>query len=148
MNLIDEAGDWNGPEYCAQHIYGIEFMVGSQLINQYTSWDGQKAFDLMSLLLPEPGQAESPGQQQAREIVEDCLRRSFGFKLAHGIILRVIGPTLGSLWRQNPGSDDVPGTYAHWLRYGMVYWEPDVVAAPLEYETIEPVKRGPLLEAV
>ena len=55
MNLVDEVGNWNGAEYVAQHVYAIEYMEGSQLINQITSWDGQRAFDLMSLSLPEPG---------------------------------------------------------------------------------------------
>ncbi|KAK5133329.1 hypothetical protein LTR08_007854 [Meristemomyces frigidus] len=148
MNLVDEEGDWNGPEYIAKHVYAIGYMVGSQLINQLTSWDGQKAFNLISLALPKPGQPESPEQKQAREIVEACLQQSFGFKLAHGLILRVSGPTVGSLWREHTNSDNVPGTYAHWLRYGMVYWEPDVVPAAMEFELIEPAKRGPLLREV
>ena len=43
------------------------------------------------------------------------MQRSFGFKLAHGLILRVFEDTLGSLWRKNEGLDGVQGTYAHWL---------------------------------
>ncbi len=111
MGLIDEQDSWNGPEYVANHIYAIEYMVGSQLINEYTSWNGQRAFDLMSLPLPSEGECETEDQKVAREIVEGCLSRSFGFKLAHGLIIRVLGQTLGSLWRRHKGSDDVVGTY-------------------------------------
>ncbi|GAB7355453.1 hypothetical protein MBLNU459_g5957t2 [Dothideomycetes sp. NU459] len=110
MGLVDEEGGWDGPRYVAEHVYGIDFMVGSQFINELTAWDGQKAFDLMSLSLPKRGEQESAKQKEAREIVEACLQKSFGFKLAHGIILKTLGCTLGSLWRQHEGPDDVPST--------------------------------------
>jgi hypothetical protein len=99
----------------------------------------------MSLPLPREGEVESAEQKQAREIVEACLQKSFGFKLAHGLILRVFGDTLGSLWRKHEGSDNVPGTYAHWLRHGTVYWNQDGIPPTLEFKVIEPFKRGPLL---
>jgi hypothetical protein len=41
-----------------------------------------------SLSLPKEGEIESA---EAREIVEACLQKSFGFNLAHGLILRVLG---------------------------------------------------------
>lgn len=145
MGTVDEEDDWDGPAYVAHHVYAMEFMVGSQLINEMTAWDGRRAFELMSLQLPREGEPESEDQKLAREIVEACLSRSFGFKLAHGMILKVCGDTLGSLWRKHEGSDDVPGTYAHWLRYGMVYWSQDELPPPLVFEEINPYKRGPLL---
>jgi hypothetical protein len=145
MRLIDTEDNWNGPEYVCKHVYAPEFMVGSQLINEMTAWDGNKAFHLLSLPMPKPGEVESEEQKEAKHIVEECLRRSFGFKLAHGIILRVYGNTLGSLWRKNDGSDVVPGTYASWLRHGMVYWCQDNLPKSVEFEIAEPYKRGPLL---
>ena len=108
MGLVDDEDGWDGPRYVAEHVYAIEYMEGSQLINSFTDWDGRRAFELMSLHLPKGGEEESEEQKKAREIVEGCLQRSFGFKLATGLILRVLGPTLSSLWRENPGSDDVP----------------------------------------
>jgi Capsular polysaccharide synthesis protein len=145
MELIDEEDGWNGPQYVVDNIYAINFMEGSQLINQFTNWDGRKAFDLMSLPLPKDGEPESPEQKEARDIVEGCLQRSFVFKLAHGLILKVFEATLGSCWRDNPGSDDVPGTYAHWLRYAMIYWNQDNLPPTLDFKVKPPVKRGPLL---
>ncbi|KAI1505688.1 hypothetical protein F5X99DRAFT_367370 [Biscogniauxia marginata] len=145
MGLVDEDDGWDGPRYTAEHVYAIEYMVGSQLINEFTAWDGRRAFELMSLPLPGEGEAESADQGLAREIVEACLARSFGFKLATGLILKVIGETLSSLWRKHEGSDDVPGTYAHWLRHGTIYWTQDNLPPRLEFEVIEPFKRGPLL---
>ena len=145
MGLIDEEDGWDGPKYVAEHVYGIEYMEGSQLINEFTAWNGQLAFDLMSLSLPKEGDMENTEQKQAREIVEACLRRSFGFKLAHGLILRVMGDTLGSLWRKYDGSDNVPGTYAHWLRHGTTYWTQDGVPATLDFKVIEPFRKGSLL---
>ncbi|KIJ31488.1 hypothetical protein M422DRAFT_214304 [Sphaerobolus stellatus SS14] len=145
MGLVDQKDGWDGPKYVAEHVYGIEYMVGSQLINDITGWDGQKAFNLMSLSLPKEGEVESAEQKQAREIVEACLQKSFGFKLAHGLILRVLGDTLGSLWRKHEGSDNVPGTYAHWLRHATMYWNQDGIPPTLEFKVIEPFKRGPLL---
>ena len=146
MGLVDEEDGWNGPEYVAEHVYAIDYMVGSQLINEITGWDGQKAFNLMSLSLPKETEVESAEQRQAREIVEACLQKSFGFKLAHGLILRVFGDTLGSLWRKYEGSDNVPGTYAHWLRHGTMYWNQDKIPPTLEFKVIRPFKRGPLLK--
>ena len=147
MGLIDEEDNWNGPKYVAEHIYAMDYMEGSQLINAMTAWDGPKAFELVSLSLPQADEQESAGQRQAREIVERCLQKSFGFKLAHGLILRVMGDTLGSLWRKHDGSDNVPGTYARWLRHGTMYWAPDEAPPPLDFQVIEPYKRGPLLRA-
>ncbi|TKA61929.1 hypothetical protein B0A55_11007 [Friedmanniomyces simplex] len=111
MGLIDEEDNWNGPAYVAKHFYAMDYMVGSQLINEFTAWNGQRAFDLMSLSLPHPGEPAGPDQKLAGEIVEACLRTSFGFKLAHGLIIRVLGETLGSLWRKHEGSFDVQWTY-------------------------------------
>lgn len=145
MSLVDEEGDWNGPRYCAEHIYAIDYMEGSQLINEFTEWKGLQAFELMSLSLPKEGEAEAEDQRQARTIVEACLQRSFGFKLAHGLIIRVYGDTLGSLWRKHTGSDNVRGTYAHWLRQGMIYWTQDGLPPRQEFKEIAPLKRGPLL---
>ena len=145
MGLIDEEDGWNGPKYSAEHVFAIEYMIGSQLINEYTAWNGPRAFELMSLHLPKDGEVESEDQKLARGIVEACLQKSFGFKLAHGLIIRVLGETLGSLWRKHTGSDNVPGTYAHWLRQGMIYWTPDKLPEALDFKEIAPFKRGPLL---
>ncbi|KAI0599181.1 capsule polysaccharide biosynthesis protein [Biscogniauxia sp. FL1348] len=146
MGLVDDEDGWDGPRYCADRVYAIDHLVGSQLVNELTAWDGRRAFDLMSLPLPRgEGEPESADQRQAREIVEGCLARSFGFKLATGLILKVLGPTLSSLWRENEGSDDVPGTYAHWLRHGTMYWTQDQLPDRLDFQVIEPYKRGALL---
>ncbi|KAK7935829.1 hypothetical protein PG985_001324 [Apiospora marii] len=145
MGLVDDEDGWDGPRYVREHVWASEYMESSQLVNQLTAWNGAKAFELMSLPVPREGEAESPEQQQAREIVEGCLQRSFAFKLAHGIIIRVLGPTLGSLWRANEGSDDVPGTYAHWLRYGMLHWRQKSLPERCGFNLDEPFKRGPLL---
>lgn len=146
MGLVDEEDNWNGPKYVAEHVYAMDYMPGSQLINEFTSWDGNKAFDLMSLSLPKDGAVEDDEHRQAREIVEACLRKSFAFKLAHGLIIRVLGETLGSLWRKHTGSDDVPGTYAHWLRHGTMYWCQEDILPPLKFKVITPLKIGRLLE--
>lgn len=143
--LIDEEDGWNGPEYFAKHVFGIDYMIGAQYINELTAWDGPRAFELMSLAMPKAGEKETADQMKAREIVEGCLAKSFSFKLAHGIIIRVLGQTLGSLWRANPGSDVVSGTYAAWLRYGMIYWCGDNLPERQMYEVIAPYKVGPLL---
>lgn len=145
MGLIDEEDGWNGPEYVAKHVWATDYMVGSQLINEYTAWKGKRAFELMSLPLPRKGEAESTEQQLAREIVENCLSRSFGFKLATGMILRVLGDTLSSLWRKHEGSDDIEGTYAHWFRHGTLYWCQDELPPRTQAGAGEPWKRGPLL---
>jgi len=145
QGLVDEEGGWDGPKYTAEHVCAIEFMVGSQLINQMTAWSGTLAFELMSLSLPTEGEIENEKQKQAREIVEACLQRSFGFKLAHGLVIRVLGDTLGSLWRKHVDSDNVPGTYAHWLRHGTMYWCQDALPATEDFKIIAPFKTGPLL---
>ncbi|KAK8034321.1 hypothetical protein PG993_009316 [Apiospora rasikravindrae] len=145
MGLVDDEDGWDGPRYVREHVWASDYMEASQLVNQFTAWDATKTFELMSLTVPREGETESDGQRQAREIVEGCLQRSFAFKLAHGLILRVLGPTLGSLWRANKGSDDVPGTYAHWLRYGMLHWRQENLPKRWEFEVVEPLKRGPLL---
>ena len=144
MGLVDKEDGWNGPEYVAKHVYAIDFIVGSQLINEMTAWNERKVFDPISLSLLKEGEVESGEQKEAGEIVEACLQRSFGFKLTHGLILRVFGDTLGTY----EGSDDVQGTYAHWLRYASMYWNQDNIPPTLELKVVEPFKRGPLLREV
>ncbi|KAL5337985.1 hypothetical protein BJX70DRAFT_388869 [Aspergillus crustosus] len=146
MGLLDEKGGWDGPQYSVQHVYNVEFMSGSQYINEFTEWDGQLAFNLMSLPVPGENEEESAQQSIAREIVEACLTKSFGFKLAHGLIMRTHKVTLGSAWRDHPGSDVVRGTYAAWLRHGMVFWEQDEIPPRVLLELLEPTKVGGLLE--
>jgi hypothetical protein len=145
MGLVDEEDGWDGPTYAAAHIYAINFDEGSQLINELTNWNGPRQYELMSLSLPKEEEEESADQKQAREIVEACLQRSFGFKLAHGLILRVMGDTLGSLWRKHVGSDNVPGTYAHWFRFGTTYWNQRELPPPINMGDIKTIKVGPLL---
>ena len=156
LGLVDDADGWDGPRYAAERVFAVDFAPGSQLVNELTGWDGRLAFELLSQRLPsatatatgssrEEEEEETPEQARARGIVEACLTRSFGFKLAHGLIVKVMGETLGSLWRAHPGSDDVPGTYAHWLRHATVYWCPDALPEPVQFERIEPYRRGPLL---
>ncbi|KAH0496033.1 hypothetical protein TgHK011_009551 [Trichoderma gracile] len=145
MGLIDEEDGWNGPQYVANHIYAYHYMVGSQLINEITAWNGPKQFELMSLPISKQEEAESDDQRLARRIVEEVLSKSFGMKLATGMIVRVMGETLGSLWRNNDGSDNVPGTYAHWLRYGTLYWCPKRHPPRLEFTEMPAYKIGPLL---
>ena len=145
MGLVGEEDGWNGPEYVANHVYAIEFMEGSQLINDFTAWNGPRAFELMSLPLPKAGESSTRDQEEARKIVESCLQRSFGFKLAHGLILRIRGETLGSLWRSHVGSDDVPGTYAHWLRHGTIYWTQNDLPPRLDFKVQKRFKTGLLL---
>ncbi|KUJ07631.1 uncharacterized protein LY89DRAFT_691697 [Mollisia scopiformis] len=143
--LIDHETGWNGPEYWAQHVYGIDYLQYSQLMNVYTQWNGQRAFDLMSLHLPAEGEQETPDQKEARTIVEHHLSNSTIVKLAQGIIVKVMGDTLGSLWQKNPGADNVEGTYAHWLRYGMLHWNQESIP-PTQLFQVEPAtKVGPLL---
>lgn len=145
MGLVDEEGGWNGPAYVVEHIYRIDCAVGSLLVNYMTGWDGPTAFRLLSLSLPKEGEAETEHQARAREIVEACLSKSFALKLYHGLIVEMLGETLGTLWRKNEGSDNVPHTYAHWLRYGAVHWEQDGLPSRLEFQLEKPLKRGPLL---
>ncbi|KAI4112557.1 MAG: hypothetical protein LQ345_006314 [Seirophora villosa] len=148
LGLVDEEDGWHGPEYHSKRVYSIDFVEGGFLINDFTQWDGRKAFHLMSLPLPRAGEEEESEEQQlARNIVEACLRRSFAVKLPHGLIEMVIGATLGSLWREHEGSDDVPGTYAHLLRHGTMYWNQDGIPPPVKYGVLEPIKRGSLLQA-
>lgn len=142
----DDKDKWDGPQYVVDHVYAIEYMIGSQLINEMTAWNGPRQFELMSLPLPKAGETESEDQKQAREIVEACFNKSFGFKLATGLIIRVMGQTLSSLWRSNEGSDDVPGTYAHWLRYGSRYWNQKELPERQLFTVQKPLKVGSLLK--
>ena len=95
VGLVDEEADWNGPEHIAKHIYAIDYMVGSQLINLRMIWNGLRVFDLMSLSLPQEGEEETADQKQELEIIVACLTKSFRIKLAHGLISEVFGDTLG-----------------------------------------------------
>ncbi|OAA48793.1 Capsular polysaccharide synthesis [Cordyceps fumosorosea ARSEF 2679] len=146
MGTVDETLGWDGPRYGKEHVFAIDFLTGSQLINSLTGWDGRRQFELLSLRLPVDGQEETADQREAREIVEQCLTRSFAFKLATGLILRVMGDTLGALWKKNAGSDDVPNTYAAWLRHATTCFTPIELPEPVDVFLSEPIKRGRLLE--
>jgi hypothetical protein len=70
VGLVDEAEGWNGLDYVKNHVYGIDFMSGSQLINDLTSWNMKAQFKLMSQKTPERGQEEVDQQKKAREIIQ------------------------------------------------------------------------------
>jgi len=108
MGLVNEEDDWNEPKYVVEHMYSIDHVVGSQLIDDMTGWDRKKAFDLMLLSLLKEGEVESADQKRAREIVKACLQKSFACKSAHELILRMFGETLGSLRRKHVALDDMP----------------------------------------
>lgn len=99
----------------------------------------------LSLSLSAHGEAASEDQRQAREIVEVCSGRSFGFKLAHVMILRVFRETLGSLCRKYEEPDDVVRTHTHWLRFGIIHWNQDVISPPVIFPPMKPIKKGLLL---
>jgi hypothetical protein len=143
--LIDAEDSWNGPEYWVKHVYAPNSIPYSQMMNMFTSWNGRKSFELMSLPLPKEGEQETEDQRLARVIVERHLGKSHVVKLWQGFVVKVLGDTLGSLWAKNGESDNVPGTYAHWLRHGTVYWCPDELPPTLEFEFDAPTKIGPLL---
>lgn len=145
MGLVDYESDWNGPRYIAEKVYGIEDFDYSDLINEMTGWNGEEAFKLLSLRLPAEGDVESEDQRLARELNQACLKRSFALKPAHGMIVKIAGETLGTLWRANDGSDDVPGTYSHWLRHGMTYWNQDEIPPALDFQVLAPTKVEHLL---
>ncbi len=145
MGLLDVESDWYGPKYVAEKIYGIEEAEYSDLINEKAGYDGEMAFKVMSLQLHEGVDFENDGQRLATEIVEACLQKIFVLKLAHGMVVKIAGETLGSLWRANEGSDNVPGTYSHWLRYGLTYWNQSELPPALKFRIIAPAKFGPLL---
>jgi hypothetical protein len=146
MGLVDEAEEWNGPEYVKNHVYGIDFMSGSQLINELTGWNGRAQFELMSRKMPEQGAKEDDQQKEAREIIQKVLQKSWGFKLAHGMILAVYKETLGSLWRDHEGSDVAPGTYAAWFRHATLHWDQNAVPSKVDFPLVEAWKKGPLLD--
>ena len=149
MGLVDKDDGWDGPNYSAKHIYAMEYIEGSQFINSYTKWNGFRAFELMSLQLPKESETESSAEQKlAQEIVQECLRRSFASKLAHGMILKMYHETLGSLWRKHMASGRIPGTYACYLRHGMLFWCPENLPPRVEFRAIAPFKRGSLLREV
>lgn len=52
----------------------------------------------------------------------------------------------GVCWGGSEEMDFVLGIYAHWLRYGMVYWNQAGVARRVDYGAVEYIKRGSLLK--
>ncbi|EMD85400.1 hypothetical protein COCC4DRAFT_66421 [Bipolaris maydis ATCC 48331] len=146
MGLVDEVEGWNGPDYVKNHVYGIDFMSGSQLINELTDWNGRAQFELLSTNMPEKGTKEDEKQRKAREIIQAVLQNSWGFKLAHGMILAVYKETLGSLWRDNEGSDVSEGTYAALFRHATLYWDQDALPCKVDFPITPPWKRGTLLD--
>ncbi|EGX88950.1 capsule polysaccharide biosynthesis protein, putative [Cordyceps militaris CM01] len=145
MGTVDEELGWDGPRYGREHVFAVDFLTGSQLINQLTRWDGARQFALLSLRLPADGEEETADQREARATVEQCLARSFAFKLATGLILRVMGDTLGALWKKNAESDNRPNTYAHWFRHATTYYSQKELPVPVDVFLVEPIKRGRLL---
>jgi hypothetical protein len=61
------------------------------------------------------------------------------------MIQKVFGNTLGTFWRLHEGSDNVPGTYAHWVRYATEHWEQDALPSPIEIPIGDAFRSGPLL---
>ncbi|KAI9695319.1 MAG: hypothetical protein M1820_008726 [Bogoriella megaspora] len=144
LGTVDKDLGWNGPEYGEKHIFALDIATHALLIDYLAFFSGARAFQLLSLPLPREGTGQTEDQKAARNIVEQLLATSFAVKLGHSGT-RIFGETLGLLWRKNAGSDDVVGTYAHWLRFAMVHWTRIENPKPLEFKAQKPLKVGPLL---
>lgn len=142
---LDEGDKWDGPKYVREKAWLWSMMDGAFAHEQMTGWSGQKQFDLLSMPLPTPGEAESADQQLAREIVEKLVGESWCLKLGHGFSAKLFGAdTLGMLWRKNDGSDAKEGTYAGWLRWAEVSCRQRRPMEPLEGLVYEPTMVGSL----
>ncbi|KAH7313619.1 hypothetical protein B0I35DRAFT_435555 [Stachybotrys elegans] len=118
---LDEAGGWNGPEYVRTKCWLYSMIDMAYVSEQLTGWNSRRQYELLATKLPSSGEAESDDQKLAREIVEKSIAQSWSLKLAHGFSAKLFGaPTLGFLWRANPGSDCADGTYAGWLRWAQL----------------------------
>ncbi|KAJ4152741.1 hypothetical protein LMH87_009263 [Akanthomyces muscarius] len=67
IGTVDEEDHWNGPQYGRDHVFAIDFLTGSQLINDLTNWNGLRQFQLLSLSLPADDEEETTDQKEARE---------------------------------------------------------------------------------
>jgi hypothetical protein len=142
---FDEEDGWDGPGYVREHCWLYSMMDGAFVLEQMTSWSGQRQLDLLKEILPQDGETETADQEFTRKAVENMVANSWCMKLGHGFSAKLFGAdTLGMLWRKNVGSDCEKGTYAGWLRWAEVHCKQNCPPTPMSIPVYEPTMKGKL----
>lgn len=138
---LDPDDGWDGPKYVREKCWLYNMVDKAYVSEQLCGWSGQRAFNLLSQSMPKDGAQENADQFLARRIVELSVSNSWCLKLMHGFSAQLFGgDTLGILWRKNPGSDAVDGTYAAWMRWAEVNCTQGELLPPLEIPHYEPTR--------
>ena len=75
MGLVDEKDGWDGPKYV---VYGIKYIVGSQLADDITGWDGRKVFNSDVAFASERRRGRERGAETGKgDHLKACLQKSF-----------------------------------------------------------------------
>lgn len=122
LRLLEEPGPagFNGAKYFQEHMFLLsswkEQFYGQDRLN------GEEMYQLLSLDF-KPEDSTNMLQRQAKDFIVGLLSTSSIAKFGEGYWQPGMPLPLPTLWKEDPGSDCKPGTWAAYLRWGSVNLE-------------------------
>ena len=156
--MLEDAGDgFNAAEYWTKKVLCMEYTKEALPCEEMLGYadTGEKQLRLLSLPVDAPEDVKaSEDYQMAYRLVWEMLSDFSIQKLGHGKNI-IDDVQLAVLWREHPGMDREPGTFAHLLRYGSVhfrqtrenpkYLEPTPAASTVRRGLLEPPPEGAII---
>ena len=140
-----EGGAWDGPAYFKSHVLLYDCVQEVYWAQRITMWSGRKQFELLSTSTAPEGNER---YEEAKQFVDGVLSMSSTTKFSRSLNNPGI-EYLANIWNQpeNEGADCKDGTFAAYLRWASVHFEPKRQLAPLEMPVCqEAILEGPVLE--
>ncbi|KAI0390733.1 capsular polysaccharide synthesis protein-domain-containing protein [Xylariaceae sp. FL0594] len=133
--LIDPADGFNGPEYYSTRMLLFPAMQETYYFQQQTKWSGTRQFELLTAKRTGEGAVKDETWRAADAFVTDALANTSTMKLSHGPP-GCLDSFLADLWDspEHQEKDNVPDTFAAYLRYGSVHFD--------QTREMKPVKMG------
>lgn len=125
MTMLEDTGHgFNAADYWLNNVLCFEHGGECLPMEETSGYDntGEKVYKLLSMRIDVSEEAKaSEDYKQAEALVWGMLADYTIEKLGNAKDL-LDDVTLAVFWRDNPGSDSEPGTFAHLLRYGSVHF--------------------------
>lgn len=134
-HLIDPRDGFNGPEYWANNVFGIDMAPEMWRHQIKTCWSGQRQWELFSKKRSGEGCVKDAEWQEAEDLVHEIISDSAMMKLSTG------SPGTEDWWlagfwnkKEHERADIEEGTFAAYLRWASCHFDQVRELAPVKLE--------------
>ncbi|KAF1972060.1 hypothetical protein BU23DRAFT_644760 [Bimuria novae-zelandiae CBS 107.79] len=120
QRLQDPTDGFDGADYFANKVFLLKAEDHLYYAQRITGWDGRKQYNMLTT----KASPAADGYTEANDFVDSVLQHSVMMKLSHGPPCGL--ENLASIWDEEEHKEDdiATGTFAEYLRYGSVHWNP------------------------